>query len=477
MRAEPEKMPGAARKGGSVLSYTFRGGIRMNEYKLTAGSPIEKMPAPPKVYVPLSQHIGAPCTPTVKVGDTVDKGQVIGDVPQGLGCPVHATVSGKVTAIEEVLTPSGRKVRRVVIENDGEERLSPDIAKESRTAAVDADSCIEAVRLAGISGMGGATFPTYAKISSALGKVSNIIINCAECEPFITADHRMLLESPRETLDGLHILMSVFGLDTGIIAIEDNKPDAAEALRRELGDDRSIELRVLKTKYPQGDERQLIYALTGTELPAGKLPADVGCVIFNAETCYNVSRAVRHSMPLIERVVTVSGDCIKTPKNVLAPLGTPISELIAFCGGLTEKPRKLVMGGPMMGFAQWDIDTPITKGTNAVLALSDRLTRDFDPTYACIHCGRCVSACPMHLMPLYLAQFAAEGDHAMCESFHIMSCVECGSCAYTCPGAVPIVQFIRMTKAKINEEKRARQAAIAASAPSDKNNGTEGKGK
>ncbi len=455
-----------------LLSYTFRGGIRMNEYKLTAGSPIEKMPAPPKVYVPLSQHIGAPCSPMVAVGDTVDKGQVIGEVTKGLGCPVHAPVSGKVTAIEEVLTPNGRKVRRIVIENDGEERLCPDITKESRVSEIDAEGCIEAVRLAGISGMGGATFPTYAKISSALGKVSNIIINCAECEPFITADHRLLLESPRETVDGLRILMKVFGLDTGIIAIEDNKPDAAEALSREIGDDSSVEIRILKTKYPQGDERQLIYALTGRELPAGKLPADVGCVIFNAGTCYNISRAVRHSMPLIERVVTVSGDCVRHPKNVLAPLGTPMSDLIEFCGGLTKKPLKLVMGGPMMGFAQWDADTPITKGTNAILALSDKLTRGADAAHSCIHCGRCVSVCPMHLMPLYLAQFSHQGDHAMCEKFNIMSCVECGSCAYVCPGGVPIVQFVRMTKAKINEEKKAKQAAIAASASSDKNNGT-----
>lgn len=442
--------------------------MHMEEYKYTADSPIVKMPAPNKVYIPLSQHIGAPCAPIVKVGDTVDKGQIIGVVEKGLGCPVHASVSGRVTAIEDVLTPMGRKITRVVIENDGEERLCENIIKkENAVDDVTPEACIEAVRLAGISGMGGATFPTYAKISSALGKVSHIIINCAECEPFITADHRMMLESPREIIDGLRILMKVFGLEKGLIAVEDNKMDAIATLTEEIGGDSSIEIRIMKTKYPQGDERQLIYALTGQELPAGKLPADVGCVIFNVETCYNVARAVKYGMPLIERVVTVTGDCIGNPKNLLAPLGTPMSELIDFCGGLAKKPMKVITGGPMMGMAQWDINAPITKGTNAILALSEKFTRPYDPDFSCIHCGKCVSVCPMHLMPLYLAQFGEQGDLEMCNKFNVMSCVECGTCAYICPGSVPIVQFVRMTKGKINEEKR-RQQALAAAAEAEK---------
>ncbi|MBQ9117156.1 MAG: electron transport complex subunit RsxC [Clostridia bacterium] len=447
------------------MIYTFRGGIHMEEYKITADSPIEKMPAPDKVYVPLSQHIGAPCSPLVKVGDAVDKGQIIGAVEKGLGCPVHAPVSGKVTAIEEVLTPMGRKVSRIVIENDGEERLCETIIKkENAVSDITPEACVEAVRLAGISGMGGATFPTYAKISSALGKVNYLIINSAECEPFITADHRMMLEYPTEILDGIRILIKVFGLQKGVIAVEDNKLNAVEKLEKARDNDDSIEIRVMKTKYPQGDERQLIYALTGQELPAGKLPADVGCVIFNVETCYNIARAIKYGMPLIERVITVTGDCISTPKNLLAPLGTPMSELIEFCGGLNKKPLKLITGGPMMGMAQWDINSPITKGTNAILALSEKFTRPYDPNYACIHCGKCVSVCPMHLMPLYLAQFSEQSDLEMCEKFNLMSCVECGTCAYICPGSVPIVQFVRMTKAKINEEKRRQQALAAAEA-------------
>ena len=432
----------------------------MNEYKYTASEPIQRLPAPAKVRVPLSQHIGAPCMPTVKVGDVVDKGQIIGVVEQALGCPVHATVSGKVAAIEEIFTPAGRKIRQVVIDNDGEERYASGIASNGKSIEeITPEECIEAVRLAGISGMGGATFPTYAKISSAIGKVNTIIINCAECEPFITADHRLMIESPQLVIEGLRLLVHVFGLEKGYIAIEDNKPDAIELLQDISKDDLAVEVKVMKTKYPQGDERQIIYALTGQELKAGKLPADVGCVIFNVETCVNIYRAVTEGMPLIERIVTVSGDCISAPKNVIAPLGTPISELISFCGGLKKKPSKIVTGGPMMGVAQWDINTPLTKGTNAVLVFSEDFIKEPTTPSACLHCGKCVKVCPMHLMPLYIAQYAGIGDHDMCEKFNIMSCVECGSCSYICPGKVPIVQYIRMTKAKMREEKAAMAAA------------------
>ncbi len=424
----------------------------MNEYKLTEASATEKLPAPATVRVPLSQHIGAPCTPLVSVGDTVDKGQVIGEVSQGLGCPVHATVSGKVKAIEEVFTPQGRKIRQIVIENDGEERLSKDILSEPQSIDdITTEQVVEAVRLAGISGMGGATFPTYAKIQSALGKAEHVVINGAECEPFITADHRLMLENPEEIINGVKLLVKVFGVKKGVIAIENNKPDAIARLSELAKNSPEVEIAVLKTKYPQGDERQIIYALTGKELPAGKLPADVGCVIFNVETCYNVYRAVTLKMPLIERIVTVSGDCIDQPKNILAPLGASVSELIAFCGGFKEKPAKFITGGPMMGVAQWDENTPVTKGTNAVLAFTARFAPEPKTPFACMHCGKCVSVCPMHLMPLYLAQFAKNQNYEMCEKFNIMSCVECGSCAYNCPGKVPIVQFIRMTKAKMRE--------------------------
>ncbi len=441
------------------MASTFRGGIHIPEYKITASCKVENLPAPKAVTIPLSQHIGVPCTATVKVGDRVDRGQIIGTVEKGLGCPVHSSVSGTVSAITSVFTPSGRKIENIVIENDGENRLCPDIKPFSGDIySITPEQCIEAVRLAGISGMGGATFPTYAKIASALGKVENIIINSAECEPFITANHRLMLERPQHLINGLKLLMNVFGLKTGVIAIEDNKIDAAKVLKRTLGDDTSIEIKLMKTKYPQGDERQLIYALYGIELKAGKLPADVGCVVFNSETCYNIYRAVAEGMPLISRTVTVTGDCIKEPKNIYAPIGTPISELIDFCGGFVKTPKRIVSGGPMMGTAMWSTETPVSKGTNAVLALSEEFDNSQRTPYSCLHCGKCLTVCPMHLMPLYIARYSEIRDYAQCESFNALSCVECGSCAYTCPAKVPIVQLIRLAKATINEEKRAKAA-------------------
>lgn len=435
----------------------------MNEYKITASKPIEKLPTPKSVTVMLSQHIGAPCTATVKVGDTVDKGQVVGAVEKGLGCPVHSPVSGKVSSITSVLTPSGRRIEEIVIENDGEERMCKCIKPLSKPLSeVTAEECIEAVRLAGISGMGGATFPTYAKIASAIGKVSHIIINSAECEPFITANHRLMLEEPERIIGGLKLLMQIYGLNEGLIAIEDNKMDAVNALNSAIKDGDGIEIKVMKTKYPQGDERQIIYALTGTELKAGKLPADVGCVIFNSETCYNIYRAVVEGMPLIERIVTVSGDCVSASKNILAPIGTPLSELIDFCGGFKTAPEKIVTGGPMMGVAQWDMSTPVTKGTNAILALSDKFVKEPSLPFSCLHCGKCLTVCPMHLMPLYLAQHSKNKDFEACEKLNVMSCVECGSCAYICPGRVPLVQFMRMAKGAVGDKRRAAAAAAQA---------------
>ncbi len=437
------------------MASTFRGGVHIPEYKITAGCAVEDLPAPKAVTVPLSQHIGVPCAAIVKVGDTVDRGQIIGVVEKGLGCPVHASVSGTVSAITSVLTPSGRKIENIIIENDFENRLSPDIKPISDDIySITPEQCIEAVRLAGISGMGGATFPTYAKIASALGKVKHIIINSAECEPFITANHRLMLERPGQLIKGLKILIRVFGLEKGVIAIEDNKPDAIKLLSEMTENDPEIEIKVMKTKYPQGDERQLIYALYGIELKAGKLPADAGCVVFNSETCCNIYRAVAKGMPLISRTVTVTGDCIKEPKNIYAPIGTPISELIDFCGGFTKSPSRIVAGGPMMGAAMWSAETPVSKGTNAVLALSEEFNPQPKTPYACLHCGKCLRVCPMHLMPLYLARYAEIGDFKQCRTFNAMSCVECGSCTYTCPGKVPIVQFIRLAKSAIKEGKK-----------------------
>ncbi len=443
------------------MALTFKGGIHVSEHKNTRKCAIEAMPAPKTVSIPMSQHIGAHAEPCVKAGDIVERGQVIGIVDGKLGCLVHSSVSGKVVKIEEKKASNGIMIRNVIIENDGENRLHPDIKPWGKELDdTTAEEIIEIVRKAGISGMGGATFPTYAKIQSALGKVEHIIVNCAECEPYITANHRLLLENPDAVINGLKILMKAFSLRTGMIAVEDNKLDAVQMLEETLGESTSIKVRVLKTKYPQGDERQLIYALTGRKLAAGKLPADVGCCVFNAETCAAIYNAFSKGMPLIERIVTVDGDCVKTPKNILVPIGTPYRELIAFCGGLTREPRKIICGGPMMGVAQWDIDATVTKGTSAVLALSKDAEKAFEQPFACIRCGRCVNNCPMRLMPSYLAMFSMQNKLELAEQFDILSCIECGSCSYNCPGRVPIVQYIRATKVKINDRKRAMQAAL-----------------
>ncbi len=445
------------------MAYTFRGGIHVDEYKNTQKCRIETLPPPAKVTIPLSQHIGAPAAACVNVGDTVTLGQKIGDVAEGmLGCPVHSSVSGTVKEIVKKTLPTGAVVDHVVIENDLLDTLSPDIhPTEKRLADVDPEEIISVIREAGIVGMGGAAFPTYAKIRSAIGKVERIIINCAECEPFITANHRLLLEHPSSVVNGIKILLVALGVHTAWIAVENNKMDAVQKLEELVSDSKMISVKVMQTKYPQGDERQLVYALTGEEIPAGKLPADVGCVIFNAETCASVYKAFSAGMPSVNRVVTVDGDCIRRPKNLLVPIGTGAGDLISFCGGLSRPPKKLISGGPMMGFAQWDPDMPVTKSTSAVLVLSGRFGRTTAQVPTCIHCGRCVNHCPMHLMPMYIAQFSQVGDLKRAEEYGAMSCVECGSCSYNCPGGVEIVQHIRVAKAAIKAEK-ARAAAMNA---------------
>jgi len=436
------------------LTYTFKGGVHVSEHKNTAKCAIEAMPAPDKVCIPLSQHIGAPAKALVKKGDPVLRGQAIGIVESGLGCPVHSSVSGTVVDIRERSTPTGARIQEIIIENDGLDTLCTDLAPADKPLSeFSPEEIIERVRLAGIAGMGGATFPSYAKIQSALGKVDRLIINCAECEPFITANHRLMLERPGEIINGAKILLRAFGLQLAEIAIEDNKPDGANAIEEAAGGSSLIRVRMLKTKYPQGDERQLIFAITGREMPAGKLPADVGCVVFNAETCAAIYRAFAHGLPLVDRIVTVDGDCVKKPKNLMVRIGTPISALVEYCGGLTKQPHKIIMGGPMMGFAQWDAETPIAKGSSAILVFSKRMDSDKGlEDSSCIRCGRCIAGCPMHLMPSLLATFSRSGDYGEAEKYSVMSCVECGSCSYVCPAHVPIVQYIRLAKFKIKSK-------------------------
>ncbi len=441
-----------------IMPRTFRGGIHVPHNKNTKDIPIKNFPAPKYVAIPLQQHIGAPAQPLVKVGDAVKMGQTIGDFKEGLSCPVHASISGVVKEIQMRPSYTGYgKTAHIIIENDFSDELCDDIKPYGGDISkLTSDEITDIVRKAGISGMGGASFPTYAKIKSAIGKAKEVIINCAECEPYITENHRIMLESPKELIEGAKILMQACGVQKATLAVEDNKKDAARALAAVCPEGCGIYVKLLKTKYPQGDERQLMYVLNGVQMPAGKLPADVGCVIFNAETTLSVYQAVKFGMPLIRTVVTVDGDAVNTPCNLRIPLGVSFGDVLDHCGGVKENINKIIHGGPMMGQAQWDYNAVVMKNTSAILALSEQTPKIKEP--ACIHCGKCISVCPMHLMPNYLATFSKAEDSENAEQFNILSCVECGSCTYTCPGGVPIVQYIRTQKGKIIASKKAAAA-------------------
>ncbi len=438
------------------MAFSFFGGVHPKENKFYACDvPIQEFPEPDILVVPMSQHIGASCTPLVKKGDLVKKGQKIGD-HAGLCAPVHAPVSGKVKSVEMKAHTSGTTMTSVVIENDHLGTLHEDIKPRTREEvdALTAEELIEIIHESGIVGMGGATFPTHIKLNSAIGKVDTIIVNAGECEPYIVADDRLCREYPRELISGLKIIMKILGLDQAHIGIEDNKPEAARELKACLSSKDGITVDVLPAKYPQGAEKQLIYAITGREVPSGGLPAAVGCAVFNAATCKAIHDAVYEGMPLIKRVVTVSGDIVMEPKNLLVPIGTSFNELLEAVGH-SENPYKVLSGGPMMGFTQYDLSVPTTKGTNAVTILG-RKNRFVVEESACIRCGKCIDACPMKLMPVLMYKSLFSGSIEEMKETNMMDCIECGSCAYTCPASVPLVMAFRSAKLQI------RNAAAAA---------------
>ena len=440
------------------MAFSFFGGIHPKENKFYAeDQPIQVFPEPDLLVVPMQQHIGAPCKPLVKKGDTVTVGQKIGD-NQGLCVPVHAPVSGQVKAVEMRPHTSGITVMSVVIENDHLDTLCPDIRPRTPQEVEDLspEALMSIIREAGIVGMGGATFPTHVKLSSGLGKVDTIIVNVSECEPYIVADDRLCREHAKEIISGLLLIMKVLNMRKAHIAIESNKAEAAKALRWEIDPATGIQLDILPAKYPQGAEKQLIYAITGREIPSGGLPAAVGCAVFNAATCKAIHDAVWLGMPLVRRVVTVSGDIVMEPKNLLVPLGTSFNDLLDAVGH-SENPYKVLSGGPMMGAAQFDLLVPVIKGTNAVTILGKR-NRYAVETSQCIRCGKCIDVCPMQLMPVIMYKSTMTGDPQEMLKSNMMDCIECGCCAYTCPGCVPLVLAFRAAKHKIKES----QAASAA---------------
>lgn len=438
------------------MAFSFFGGVHPKENKWYAcDKETQVFPAPDIVVIPMSQHIGAPCKPLVKKGDLVTVGQKIGD-NQGLCVPVHASVSGKVKAVEARAHTSGTTMMSVVIENDHLNTLCPDIHKrtQEQVDALSAEQMIDIIHEGGIVGMGGATFPTHVKLSGGIGKVDTVIINAGECEPYITADDRLCREHPAELISGLKIIMKIFGLKEGHIGIEDNKPEAIKSLIANLDASDGISVDILPAKYPQGAEKQLIYAITGREVPSGGLPAAVGCAVFNAATCKAIHDVVYDGMPLISRIVTVSGDIIMEPKNLLVPIGTAFNDLLEACGH-SENPYKVLSGGPMMGTAQYDLNVPTIKGVNAVTVLGKRNEFAVEEPH-CLRCGKCIDACPMKLMPVLMYKAIQSGDVEDMKANNIMDCIECGCCAYTCPASVPLVLGFRVGKQHI------RNAAAAA---------------
>ena len=442
------------------MAFSFFGGVHPKENKWYAcDKETQEFPAPDLVVIPMSQHIGAPCKPLVKKGDLVKVGQKIGD-NQGLCVPVHASVSGKVKAVEAKAHTSGTTVMSVVIENDHQDTLCEDIhpRTQEEVDALTPEQIIDIVHESGIVGMGGATFPTHVKLSGGIGKVDTVIVNAGECEPFITADDRLCREQPAKVIGGLKLVMKVFGLKEGHIGIEDNKPEAVKALRANLEAADGIILDVLPAKYPQGAEKQLIYAVTGREVPSGGLPAAVGCAVFNAATCKAIYDAVYDGMPLIKRIVTVSGDILMEPKNLLVPIGTSFNDLIDACGH-SENPYKVLSGGPMMGAAQYDLSVPTIKGVNAITVLGRRNEYAVEEP-ACLRCGKCIDVCPMKLMPVLMYKALQGGDVAEMKAVHVMDCIECGSCAYTCPASVPLVLGFRVAKQMIRNEAAKAKAKV-----------------
>ena len=404
---------------------------------------------PKQVVIPLSQHIGAPCTPLVKVGDHVLRGQKIGD-GQGLCVPVHASVSGTVTAIEPRPHPGGRMVEAIVIDNDFQDETAPCTGLDTPVETLEPDTILQAIREAGIVGMGGAAFPGNVKALSAMGHVDTLIANACECEPYITADDSLLRTNPEQVLEGMMLLRRVLHPERMVLAVEDNKAEAIAKVRPLLEQYAPIELVVLPTRYPQGAEKQLIQSVTGRQVKPGNLPVSVGCAVFNVSTFAAIYRAVRLGLPLTQRIVTISGEAIAEPQNFIVRIGTPFHDLIEKAGGLNDKTERVINGGPMMGIAQSDLSVPVVKATNSILCLlKDQNGAADNPV--CLRCGKCVSVCPMRLQPLYMYRFVNANRLDQLDRLHIMDCMECGSCAFTCPGKLPLVEQFRKGKKLLKE--------------------------
>ncbi|MBP9989295.1 MAG: electron transport complex subunit RsxC [Ruminococcus sp.] len=429
-----------------------RGGVKVNHNKNTADCEVVRMPIPKQVILPMQQHIGAPCSPTVKVGDIVSVGQVIGDSDKFVSAPIHASVSGKVTAIGNVKLANGSMVQGVTIESDGEMRLYEGL--KAPVVNTKEELC-KAVRESGLVGLGGAGFPTHVKLNVPPDKnIDTLIINAAECEPYITVDYRECIDNSWDVVSGIKTVKELLNIPNVVIAVEDNKPEAFKILSQlvegDSSDNGSIKIMQLKSCYPQGAEKMMVQSATGRQVPPGKLPADVGCIVMNVTSIAFLSRYLKTGKPLVSRSLTVDGEAVAEPKNVRVPIGTSFADIVEFCGGFKANPVKIIAGGPMMGMAITALDYPISKSNNALLAFSEKDAKIFKET-ECIRCGRCAEACPMSLAPTKIVRDTKVGDVDALNKDGVMVCMECGCCAYSCPAKKPLVQHMRLAKSVIRE--------------------------
>ena len=433
--------------------FGFRGGVHPPENKIqTENMAVEEVKAPKMLYVALLQHIGAPLDPIEAVGDRVLKGQKIADSQAFMSSPIHSPVSGIVKRIEDHVFPLMGRIKTVIIENDEQETWA-ELSKIEKWENVDRRTLLTMIREKGIVGIGGASFPTHIKLDPpADAKIDTLLLNGAECEPYLNSDNRLMIENPEKIVNGIKIIKKILGVNRAIVGIEENKPEAIASMRKAV-EGTGIEIAPLKTKYPQGGEKQLIKAVLDRQVPSGKLPSAVGVVVQNTGTAAAIYDGIVNGIPLIEKVVTVSGKGIINPKNVKIAIGTPFSYLLDYCGVNREVVDKLVMGGPMMGMAQFSEEAPVIKGTSGLLALTKEETNPYK-TRACIGCGKCVEACPMGLEPLMFARLAAFEQWEQLKEYSLMDCIECGSCAYICPANRPLTEAIKIGKSKLRAMKK-----------------------
>ncbi|MFC1541512.1 electron transport complex subunit RsxC [Candidatus Latescibacterota bacterium] len=432
------------------MAGTFFGGVHPDDSKSISNTcEITKMPVPSVVVLPISQHIGAPAKIIVEKDQTVSKGEIVAEAGGFVSAPVHATVSGTVTAIEPRITSFGRKIPCVVIESDGEDRWADGINAKQDISSINTKDKLDLIRNAGIVGMGGAAFPSHVKLSPPDDKpIDTVILNGVECEPYSTCDDRLMIERPGDIVEGLKIIMEILNCKRGYIGIENNKPLAIKAMQNAVKDVDGITVEKLIVKYPQGGEKQLIYAITKRKVPAGGLPMDVGCVVQNVGTSGAIFEAVSLKKPLVERIVTVTGKGVTKPVNVLARLGDSVSSLIEFAGGYFENAGKLIMGGPMMGIAQFSDEVPVMKGSSCILVMNED-EADTGKQLPCISCARCVDVCPMRLMPSTLGTLVEYEHWDELGDYGIFDCIECGSCSYICPVKRKLVEYIKFGKATL----------------------------